>query len=213
MVRHVICMLAASALSSPLLAAAPQSEASAGGQAKPPCVAILLPSVQGVEGNATEVAASLRELFTSYLKGPSMQVVALDARLASQAVEEARQKQCDHVLATTLTRKRGGGGGGLLGRVAGQAGTTAALNLPGSNVGAAVARGAAVAATQAASDLAGSTKAKDEMRLEYRLLSSGKGSAVLGPKTERAKAESDGEDLVTPLVEKTAEAVVAAMRH
>lgn len=45
---------------------------------------------------------------------------------------------------------------GLLGRVVGQAGTTAAWSLPGGGVGGALARGAAVAATQTASEVASS---------------------------------------------------------
>ena len=99
---------------------------------------------------------------------------------------------------------------GLLGRVVGQAGTTAAWSLPGGGVGGALARGAAVAATQTASEVASSTKAKDEMRIEYRL-SPVSGGTTLGPKTERAKAKVDGEDLLTPLVQKVAEAVAAAL--
>lgn len=91
----------------------------------------------------------------------------------------------------------------------GQAGTTAAWSLPGGGVGSAVARGAAVAASQTAAELAVSTKAKDEMRLEYRLAQTD-GGPTFGPRTETAKAKVDGEDLLTPLVERVAEAVAAA---
>jgi hypothetical protein len=48
----------------------------------------------------------VRDLLTSFLTGPSMQVVPIDARLASQAIEEARQKTCGRVLTAALTRKR-----------------------------------------------------------------------------------------------------------
>src|ERR671914_1224677 len=72
------------------------------------CIAIGLPAVQGVEGSAVDVGNAVRELFSGFLTGPSMKVVALDARLASQASEEARQKGCGHVLTATLTRKRSG---------------------------------------------------------------------------------------------------------
>jgi hypothetical protein len=197
------------AMASPLSGAGRQATPpGSASQAAPACIAIVLPSVQGVEGDATQVASSVRELLASFLTGPSMRAVPLDARLASQAIEEAKQKECGRVLTAALTRKRSSGGG-LLGRVVGQAGTTAAWSLPGGGVGAAVVRGAAVAATQTASELASSTKAKDEMRLEYRL-SPVSGGATLGPKTESAKAQIDGEDLLTPLVEKVAEAVAAA---
>jgi len=186
-------------------------EPSAAAPAPSRCIAIVLPSVQGVEGDATAFGASLRELFASFLRGPSMQVVLLDARLASHAVEEARQKQCAHLLTATLTRKRGGSGGGMLGSVLGQAGSSMAWGIPGGGVGGAVARGAAVATTQAISELASSTKARDEVRLDYRLTSL-EGKAELGPTTDKAKAKADGEDLLTPMVERAAHAIVAVAK-
>ena len=208
MVRHWTAVIVLVAIASASFAAAPETTAQTGAPA-PVCVAIVLPSVQGVEGDATQVASAVRELLRSFLTGPSMQSVLIEARLPSQSIEEARQKNCGRVLTAALTRKRGSGGG-LLGRVVGQAGTTAAWSLPGDGVGGALARGAAVAATQTASEVASSTKAKDEMRIEYRL-SPVSGGTTLGPKTERAKAKVDGEDLLTPLVQKVAAAVAAAL--
>lgn len=180
-------------------------------QTTPVCIAIMLPSVQGVDGSATEVGASVRELFTSFLTGPSLQAVALEARLASQATEEAKQKECGHVLSVTLARKRGGGSG-LFGRVLGQASSSVAGGIPGGSAGSSVARGVAVAATRAVSELAASTKAKDEMQLEYKLTSLD-GKTELGPKIDKAKARADGEDLLTPLAEKAAEAIAAAAKR
>ncbi|MGB2716147.1 MAG: hypothetical protein WBC51_18340 [Vicinamibacterales bacterium] len=175
------------------------------------CIAIVLPSVHGVEGDATTVGSSIRELFASFLRGPSMQVVLLDARLTSHAVEEARQKECTRVLTITLTRKRGGGGGGMFGSVIGQAASSAAWGLPVGGVGGAVVRGAATATTQAISELASSTKARDEVRIDYRLTSLD-GKTQLGPKTDKAKAKADGEDLLTPMVERAAEAIVGVAK-
>src|SRR5262245_14863742 len=75
------------------------------------CVGIMSPSVQGVEGSATEVATAVRELLSSFLTGPSMRTIAIDARLPALATEEAKQKECDNLLIATLNRKRSGGGG------------------------------------------------------------------------------------------------------
>jgi hypothetical protein len=208
MVRHWTAVIVLVAIANASFAA-PTATTDQTGAPAPVCVAIVLPSVQGVEGDATQVASAVRELLRSFLTGPSMQSVLIEARLPSQSIEEARQKNCGRVLTAALTRKRGSGGG-LLGRVVGQAGTTAAWSLPGGGVGGALARGAAVAATQTASEVASSTQAKDEMRIEYRL-SAVSGGTTLGPKTERAKAKVDGEDLLTPLVQKVAEAVAAAL--
>ena len=175
----------------------------------PPCIAIVLPSVQGVDGSAGDVSSALRELLTSYLTGPSLKAVPLEARLQSQAIEEARQKGCDNILTTTLSRKRSGGG--VLGRALGQAAGTAAWYVPGTaSATGAMARGAVIAGAQAISTVASSTRAKDEMRLDYKLSSLDE-AANARPVTLKAKAQTDGEDILTPLAEKTAEAIAASV--
>lgn len=199
-----------------VLALPPQAAAGTAREAAPlqpgnqACIAIVLPSVHGVDGSATDVAGSLRELFMSYLTGPSLRAIALEARLASQAVEEARQKGCEHILISTVTRKRDTGGG--LGRVLGQAAGTAAWHaVPyGGGAGAAAARGAAIAGGQAISTMAATTRAKDEVRLDYRFGTVD--TAVRAtPRHDKLKARADGEDVLTPLVERAAEAIAATV--
>jgi hypothetical protein len=171
------------------------------------CIAMVLPSVHGIEGNATDVGSFLRDVFASYLTGPSVQVVPLHARLASQAMEEAAQRHCSHVLMVTLSRKRGGG----VGRVVGQAAGTASWHIPGGgSVGSAVVRGAAIGTAQAVAALATSTRTNDDMQMEYRV-SSPTGTIELGPTREKLKAKVDGEDLLTPLVEKAAATIVGTL--
>lgn len=173
----------------------------------PTCIAIVLPSVQGVDGRAGDVSSALRELLTSYLTGPSLKAVALDARLQSQAVEEARQKGCDNILTATLTRKRSGGG--VLGKALGQAAGTAAWYVPGAaSTTGVMARGAVIAGAQAVSTVASSTRAKDEMRLDYRISSLDE-VASAKPVSLQAKAQADGEDILTPLAEKAAQAIAS----
>jgi hypothetical protein len=182
-----------------------------GGQSSSPsCIALVLPSAKGAAGDATEFAKSLRELFASYLTGPSLRTITLDARLASQAVEEARQKDCGYVLLTSIERKQndGSGWGRALGRAAG---TAAWYGVPyGGTAATAAARGAAVAGAQAISAMAETTKAKDEVTLEYRVGTLDTAMRAT-PKAAKAKAKSDGEDLLTPLVEKAAEAIAATV--
>src|SRR5258708_27858324 len=88
------------------------------------CVAIVMPSVDGVE-DSTAVAASVRSLFQSYLTGPSLRSIALDAKLVSQATQEAKQKQCPRLLTVSLSRKAGSSGGHKLGAISQAAGTAA----------------------------------------------------------------------------------------
>lgn len=193
--------------SSPLPA---QAAAASGGQT---CVALVLPSATGVEGDATAFATSLRDLFASYLAGPSLRAINLEARLASQAIEEARRSECDYVLVTRIAMKHDNGSG--WGRALGQAaGSAAYYGVPyyGAGAAAAAARGAIVAGAQAVSTLASTTRAKDELTLEFRL---GTADTVLraSPTTEKAKARRDGEDLLTPLVEKAAEAIASRLQN
>ena len=179
--------------------------APAAAQTEAHCVAVPLPSLRGAEGDTTQLATSIREMVSSYLTGPSVRVVPLDARLAIHAVEEAKQKACPTVLTVTLTRKRSGGGGGL-GRVLGSAAGAAAWHVPYTGAASAAARSAAAAAA----DLASNTRAKDEWTLEYRLVAT-EGAKTLRSGDEKKKARSDGEDVVTPLVETMATEVVGAI--
>jgi hypothetical protein len=151
---------------------------------------------------------SLRDLMASFLTGPSLRTVVIDARLATQAAEEARQKDCGAILTITLTRKKSGGG--VLGRVVGNAAGAAAWHLPyGGSAGTTAARSAAIAGAAATSTLASNTKAKDELHIEYRLSFAGADAAHEG--NDSIKAKADGEDLLTPLVERMATAVAAAV--
>jgi hypothetical protein len=92
----------------------------------------------------------------------------------------------------------------------GDAAGAAAWHMPygGSSAKSTAVRSAAIAGTAAVSSVASNTKAKDELQIEYRL-SSGDGATLRDGK-DQAKARADGEDLVTPLVERMATAVAAA---
>jgi hypothetical protein len=173
------------------------------------CVAMVLPAVQGVGGDASTVAASVRSIFESFLTGPSLKSVPLEARLPSQAAEEARQKDCPTLLTVSVTRKASGGGPSKMGAIASAAGTTAAY-IPLPNYGTAVAVGAARGGAEAVASVARGTRAKDEIKLTYKLTTAD-GATMLPEKSDSAKAKSDGEDLLTPLISKASEAVAAAV--
>ncbi len=167
----------------------------------------MLPSIQGVDGSATDVANGVRDLFISFLNGPALRTIVLEARLPAQAAIEARQKGCGQMLLTTMIRKRDNGS--KLGGVLGQAAGTAAWHIPYSAAGS-VARGAALAGAQAATTLASDTRRRDEVRLEYRV---GSPDQVAAAKSvlSKAKARADGEDLLTPLVERASAEIFSAV--
>jgi hypothetical protein len=168
-------------------------------------------SVEGSSGSADAAINAARETFTSYLTGPSLAAEPLKARLASQVREEARQAGCPYLLLTTLKHVQKHGGGSVLGRMAAgaaQQGAWEAGARSGSAVGRVAGQAAYGAAGQAAYDYAAGIHNKDELTLGYRLESSD--GKVLVEKEDKRKAKSDGEDLLTPMVQAAAEAIVAA---
>ncbi len=168
-------------------------------------------SVQIATGTAADAMSAVRAVFTSYLTGPTLEVAPLTSRLPAQARQEAKTDNCPYVLFTTLKqvhKTSGGGGNSLLGRMAGGAVQQGSYAVGGvtSSVPAGVAVNAAGGAAGAAATNYGSqTKPDDELTLSTQL-ESGDGK-VLVNMTDKRKAQSVGEDLLTPLVEKAATAV------
>ena len=68
-------------------------------------------TVEAAVGSAATAASAVREAFTSYLAGPSIGVTPLNARLQSQAREEAQQTSCRYLLLTTMKHEQKHGGG------------------------------------------------------------------------------------------------------
>jgi hypothetical protein len=164
-------------------------------------------SVQMAAGKSDEAVQAVRDVFVSFLNGPTLKVTPLNSRLASQAKEEARQGHCRYVLFVTLTHKKKTGSG-LFARAAGEAASTAVWHIPGGgSAGSAAARSAATSvASTALRGVSSNVSAKDEMMLEYRLETADRTAPLLA-KSEKAKAKSDGEDLLTPLAERAATAI------
>ena len=199
-------------LFSTLVALVPLAAATAqdGGDSTRICLAPA--RVESTVGNSADAVTAVRESFSSYLTGPSMAVTPLSARLESQAREEAKAANCPYLLLVAIEHVRKTGGGGLLKRVAGTAVQEGAYQVgatSGSTAGRVAGNVAARAAGAAANDYASSVKTKDEMTLTYHL-ESASGSAVVSA-SEKRKAKSDGEDLLTPLVEHAADAVATAV--
>jgi hypothetical protein len=152
----------------------------------------------------SNAADSVRLILAEYLQGPTIEVALLGARLPSQYAIEAAQADCDFVLTLSLAHERGGRMNPMLGRTLGNLAVHAPV--PSGDVSSAIMTGA----IYTAADFATSIRARDRMQLEYRLEVTGNPKPVLADKAKR-RAKSDGEDLLTPLVEEAAEAVGAAV--
>ena len=174
-------------------------------------IGMIMPKVQMTAGDTARAAEALRTSFAGYLNSPTIEVVSLESRLSSLAMNEARQSQCDYVLFVSMVQKKGGGGGGMFGRALGGFAGAAAGHIPGGgNAGTGAARSAAITGVYTSAHIAGSIKAKDEVALEHKLEPTD-GARQGVSATNKAKASRDGEDVVTSLIEKAAENVVAAV--
>lgn len=170
-------------------------------------IGLLLPNVQMSSGNAAQAAEALRNSFASYLKGPNIEVVTLSARLPPLAIEEARQSQCDYILSASMNVKKGGGS--MFGRAIGNIASATAGHIPGGGSAATgAARSATITGVYTTAVIANSIKARDEVTLEYKLDQVETAKTALTNK-DKAKASSDGEDVIAPLVQKAAGNVVA----
>ena len=174
-------------------------------------IGLILPRVQMTAGDAAQAAETLRKSFAGYLNGPTIEVVALSGRLLDQALNEARESQCDYVLTTSMNVKKGGGGGSMFGRAIGNiAGATAGHIPGGGSASTGAARSAAITGVYSTAAIVNSIKAKDELSLEYKLDNVETAKTVL-TNIAKAKAKSDGEDILTPLVETSAQTIVSTV--
>ncbi|MGH8198510.1 MAG: hypothetical protein ACRETI_10095 [Steroidobacteraceae bacterium] len=189
-------------------------------------VGIVLPKAQLGQGNSgQDVGEPVRQLIMSYMAGPVLELVPLQARIQAQIEAEAQAQNCTHLLYTSVEQKKASKGMGkmfgmlapaasMLPGIGGMAGSSGAM------VAAAATQVAAQAAMQSAQEdaiasltqaQAGSVKARDEITLSYQLVTIG-GSKPPLEETLKSKAESDGENLLGPLAEQVAtKAVTAAL--
>jgi hypothetical protein len=62
---------------------------------------------------AADLAAAIQNSLGDYLKGTKVEIVQLDAKLASAQAAEAKEKECDYIVLANASHKKGGGGGGF----------------------------------------------------------------------------------------------------
>jgi hypothetical protein len=165
-------------------------------------IGLVKPKVQMGSGDTAQASETIRNLLSEYLSGPTIQITQLEARLPDQFEEEARRAGCDYILATEVVHRRGSSGGGVLGKALGNFGYVPARDAITSIV--------LSGAVRTAADVATSVKAKDEMQLEFLLRQPGAATPVL-TKTTKSRARSDGEDLLTPLIEGAATEIGGAV--
>ena len=152
--------------------------------------------------NASNLATAVQTTMTDKLKAPNIEAIPIQATVLSQIEAEARQKECDYLVYTTVSHKKGGGGG--FGSVFGSTAAQIAANTVGygSTAG-------AVAANAATTAVVADIKPKDELTVDVRLEKPGAGYPAF-TKQYKGKAKSAGEDIVTPATTQAAQGLIEA---
>jgi hypothetical protein len=139
------------------------------------------------------------------LSGPAYEAVPISAVVDAQVEAEAKQAECDYVLYTNVAQKANSSGFARLKKA-----MPYASMIPMAGGLASIATNAAgVAAMSSAAGLSDAIKAKSEISLDYKLVKPGSDTAVVA-NSLKAKAKQDGEDIISPLFEQAATAVLTA---
>jgi hypothetical protein len=155
--------------------------------------------------SAPDLAAAVQNTLTSYLKVPNIEVVNIDARLSSAIAAEAQQKECDYVIYTNVSHKKGGGGFGGFGQVLGSAIGQTGIGHTGSTAGN-IAGQIATQSIVSATTVSANVKSKDEITLDVKVNKADGASSLA--KAYKVKAKSNGDDIISQAVEQAAEEIV-----
>lgn len=150
-----------------------------------------------------ELAGAIQNTLSQYLKTPQIEVVQLEARLESAVSAEAEQKECDFLIYTTAAHKKGGG---MFGKVLGKMSETVAQTAYGSSN---TAGHVTKVTIMSAAAVSANVKAKDEITLDIKVQKVEGGTPIL-TRQYKQKAKSDGEDIITAIIEQAAQAIVTA---
>ncbi len=178
-------------------------------------IGVAPPEAQVGQGNnaGADYSTPIRNAVVALMSGPAVEIAALDSHVPVQLQAEAQQKQCDFVLYSGVSVKHNSGGG--FGKFMKMAPMISPMAGMGGGMGGAMAAQAAGAAASAAAMSAqqqamnqlagfnGQIKSKDDVTVQYQLVPTGQTSPRL-QSTLKGKAKSDGEDVLTPLLQQTA---------
>jgi|GEM_PF-396887 len=185
-------------------------------------IGVAPPDAQLGQGSNTgqDYSTPIRNSMVLLMSGPAVEIAALDSHIPMQLQAEAQQKQCDFVMFSAVSVKHGQGGGfGKFMKMGSMAASMTPMGAMGRGMGGAVAAQAASAAASAAAmsaqqqamnQLAGfnhEIKSKDDVTVQYSLVQTGQATPRIQNQLQ-GKAKSDGEDVLTPLLQQTANSVL-----
>jgi hypothetical protein len=168
---------------------------------------------QGSSGQG-DYGTPIRNAIVSTMSGPAVEIAALDAHIPIQLQAEAQEKQCDYILLSVVTVKHNTSSfdkymkmGSTAANFNPMIAMTRSMGTMAAQASQVATQAAAMTAQQqVASQLAsfnGQIKTKDDVTVDYQLYPTGQGQPKL-QSSLKGKAKSDGEDVLTPLLEQTA---------
>ncbi len=182
-------------------------------------IGIAPPDAQVGQGSnaGADYSTPIRNSIILLMDGPAVEIAALDSHVPMQLQAEAQQKQCDYVLFSGVTVKHPTSGGlGKFMKMAAPIANLTPMGMMTHSVGSMVAAQAAaqaasaVAQQQAMNQLSGfnnTIKSKDDVTVQFQLFPTGQPTPRL-QNALQGKARSDGEDVLTPLIQQVATTVL-----
>jgi hypothetical protein len=167
----------------------------------------------------SDYGTPIRNAIVNTMNGPAVEIAPLDAHIPIQLQAEAQQKQCDYILISHVTVKHSNSSFDKYMRMGNAAANFNPMVGMTRSLGALATQAAAQAATQAAvmtaqqqmesqlSSFNGQIKSKDDVTVDYQLYPTGQAEPKL-QNSLKGKAKSDGEDVLTPLIEQEATGVL-----
>jgi hypothetical protein len=187
-------------------------------------IGVAPPDAQVGQGNNAggDYSTPIRNAEVALMSGPAIEVAPLDAHVPMQLQAEAQQKQCDYVMYSSVSVKHPQASGfGKFAKYGSMAASITPMGMMAHGVAsAAAAQAAGMAASQMAQQQAvnalsgfnGQIKSKDDVTVQYQLIATGQSSPVI-QSTLQGRAKTDGEDVLTPLLQQTANAVLTQVAH
>lgn len=180
-------------------------------------IGIVLPKAQITQdGTVQDLSEAVRQNLTALMASPAVEIVPIDAKMPATVKIEAAEKGCDYILFSSLARKQKNSFFGNLIKIAlpvvtstvssgnsqTQTGTT-------TDSGGGIKQTAQTAAQSMAGSVAATIKANDTLEFEYNLtnadVTSSKAKSLI-----KVKAKSNGEDVLTKLIEQASNAILEA---
>ena len=139
-----------------------------------------------------ELSAAVRDSLIDALKAESVEAIRLNSEVPES---EAKQMNCDYIFYANVTQKRGGG---MFGKMI----ALGAISMVGGMAPGASGMVAGTAANVVMQQQMGKiAKAKDEFTFDYKITDLK--NTVLSNAVTKAKAKTDGEDVLTPIIKQS----------